>query len=80
MSCFRIPGILCYELENMMAKFWWGQRKDENKIRWVSREKLCEAKAMGGMGFMDMQTFNLALLAKQGWRVFQEEASLLNKM
>ncbi|XP_042974700.1 uncharacterized protein LOC122306335 [Carya illinoinensis] len=34
MSCFKLPSTLCYELENLMAKFWWDQKKDENKMQW----------------------------------------------
>ena len=50
----------------MIRNFWWGQRKDEKKIVWLSWEKMCEPKANGGMGFKKVQQFNLALLAKQG--------------
>lgn len=25
MSCFQLPGDLCIELENLMARFWWRQ-------------------------------------------------------
>ena len=51
MSCFKIPNSLCEELTSMIRNFWWGQMKDEKKIAWLSREKMCEPKSCGGMGF-----------------------------
>ena len=35
MSYFKLPISLCTELESLIARFWWGQKKEENKIRWV---------------------------------------------
>ena len=64
----------------MIRNFWWGQRQDESKIAWVSWEKMCKAKSKGGMGFRNLQAFNLAMLAKQGWRLLSNPDSLCAKV
>ena len=40
------------ELESMRRKFFWGMKKDENKISWVSWKKVMASKEVGGMGFL----------------------------
>lgn len=35
-SYFKFSTSLCAEIESLMVKFWWGQRKNENKIHWIS--------------------------------------------
>ena len=34
MSVFQLPMKLCDELDNLCAKFWWGQVGNERKIHW----------------------------------------------
>ena len=80
MSCFKLPESLCRELNAMMSNFWWGQKDKERKMAWVAREKLCNLKEEGGIGFRDLRAFNLALLAKQGWRLQQNANSLVHQV
>lgn len=79
MQCFAIPVSILNELESMLRKFIWGQRKDERKLAWVAWEKLYESKAKGGLGMRNLTAFNKALLAKQAWRIIKFPESLMAK-
>jgi ribonuclease HI len=80
MNCFKLPVTLCKEIEGLIRRFWWGQKGDERKIHWLRWEKLCQPKSMGGLGFRELQKFNIALLAKQFWRLMQCKDSLIFKV
>lgn len=58
MNLFKFPTTLCNELDAMISKFWWGQKGDENRIHWVSKDKLCRSKAEGSLGFRSFEKFN----------------------
>ena len=49
-------------------------------MAWISWEKLCAPKACGGMSFKQLKQFNLAMRAKQGWRLQTETDSLLYRV
>ena len=80
MSCFKLPAGLCADISAMATRFWWGQRGSERKIHWLSRHRLNQPKKKGGIGFRDLQLFNKALLARQGWRIMQCPASLVSRV
>ena len=48
-------------------------------MAWVSWKK-CKSKLYGGMGFRNLQAFNLALLAKQGWQILTHPNSLVARV
>ena len=80
MSYFKLPNGLCKEMTGMARQFWWGQVKNENKVAWMSWQRMCLPKDRVGMGFRDLKSFNLALLAKQGWRLQTNSSSLFTRV
>ena len=80
MRCFKIPLGLCYDIEAMVKKNFWGQRGDKRKIHWIKWSELTKSKLDGGMGFRDLALFNDSLLAKQAWRLIHNKDSFLQNI
>lgn len=80
MSIFKIPKQICEDINSVLARCWWGQLRNEGRVHWISWNRLCKSKKMGGMGFRDLHAFNLALLAKQAWKLVQQTDSLFYRI
>jgi hypothetical protein len=80
MSVFQLPKKLCADINSMMSKFWWGHKGNNAKVAWMSWAKLGRTKDKGGLGYRDLECFNMALLAKQGWRLIQNPQSLVARI
>ena len=64
MSVFCLPKGVCKDIMDVIAQYWWGDDEENKKMHWFSWWKLCIPKCDGGLGFRDLHSFNLALLAK----------------
>jgi hypothetical protein len=75
MACFRLPRGLCQHIDGLLRSFWWGSKEGKRRTCWVAWE-MTKPKYLGGLGFRDIELFNLALLTRQAWRLLQEPTSL----
>ncbi|CAN6580631.1 unnamed protein product [Malus baccata var. baccata] len=77
MSCFKLPIGVCRDVERAIRNYWWRGNDQKKGVHWISWDRLVRHKKLGGLGFKDIQCFNLAFLAKIGWRIIQNPSSLL---
>ncbi|XP_019189997.1 PREDICTED: uncharacterized protein LOC109184451 [Ipomoea nil] len=81
MSVFLLPLRVCDSIEKCFNRYWWGSRDTGNRgIHWLSWARLCEPKMRGGIGFKKLHEFNVALLAKHGWRLLSHPESLVCRL
>jgi hypothetical protein len=64
MSCFKLPRGLCKHINGLIRNFWWGSKEGKRKTCWVAWEAMTKPKGLGGLGFRDIELFNVALLAR----------------
>lgn len=80
MSCFLLPYRLVDRVTQTMRRFWWSSDPTKNKMAWVAWDKITNSKNDGGLGIRNLMDFNIALLAKQGWRLLKYPNSLVAKV
>lgn len=80
MGCFKLPNVVCNQIESLTRRLiHWGDTQ-EKKIYWLGWEKLSTSKKRGGLGFRITEAFNRAFLAKQYQRLANCNNSLMTQV
>ncbi|XP_039136364.1 uncharacterized protein LOC120273726 [Dioscorea cayenensis subsp. rotundata] len=73
MSLFRLPKWVIKAIDRIRRDFLWsGPDIDHPGCRLVAWNNICRAKEQGGWGILALSSFNLALLGKWRWKVFND--------
>lgn len=80
MSLFLIPKEIVVGIERKMNAFWWGNNGENGGIKWLAWDRLCDVKEVGGLGFKNLTDFNVAMLAKQAWRLVNNTNPLVSQL
>lgn len=64
----------------LQRNFLWGGGHEQNKIAQIKWESVCMRKEDGGLGVKDINSFNLSLLWKWKWNLFQHQGELWAKV
>lgn len=79
MSCFQLPRTTIPELEKIIRQYRWSVGEGRS-MPWLAWLNLCLPKSGGDIGFQDIVSFNLALLAKQAWCIKTQPHLLLSRV
>lgn len=80
MNLFKLTKEICEEINGILARFWWSKGNEEKGMHWFAWKRLSLPKREGGLGFKDLENFNLALLGKQTRRILQHPKCLMARM
>ncbi|XP_026396877.1 uncharacterized protein LOC113291570 [Papaver somniferum] len=79
MRAFLIPKHLCKQMDSHLCKFLWGETLDpkDRKLHLLGWDILCSPKAECGLGFRKAELNNLAMLARNAWRILENQNCLV---
>jgi len=65
MSMFKLPRGFCADIHSLINRYSWGGGRREvssRKVHWIGKQKLCKSKSKVGLGYWDLEDFDVALL------------------
>lgn len=81
MSLYYLPFTYFEKFERIFNKYWREAKPSAGSgMHWMSWDRLCVPKKIGGLGFKKLHQFNIALLAKQGWRLMSNTNSIVVRL
>lgn len=77
MICFQLPKWVIARLDKARRDFLWGSSKGRGKsIHLCNWNQLCLPKEWGGMAIADLHIWNIALLLRWLWKMYNEPNSM----
>ncbi|CAL1397044.1 unnamed protein product [Linum trigynum] len=71
-----LPSSVCKSIDKLSRDFIWGDDENKAKMHLVSWDVMTRPKPLGGVGIRPTRQANLALLAKNGWRLLKDKECL----
>ncbi|GMI90228.1 hypothetical protein like AT4G29090 [Hibiscus trionum] len=63
-----MPVSIQKKISGLISRFLWEGSEDKSKIHWLSWSKVCSAKDNGGLGIINLEEMNRALIGKWIWK------------
>jgi hypothetical protein len=80
LSLYGLPALVRKQIDRIRCKFFWqGSSNHRKKYALVAWKKLCLPKEMGGLGILDLNTMNMAVLLKWLWELKQPQYHIIWK-
>lgn len=73
LSFYGLPKGIKKKYDRPRASFLWSGEKEKLKYHLVAWNVVCRPKELGGLGILDLEIMNIALLAKRLWKLFNVE-------
>ncbi|CAL1393624.1 unnamed protein product [Linum trigynum] len=67
-------------MDALLRRFFWSGSLNKKSIHWIKGQFLCDAKEEDDLSLRSFREFNLALLAKQSWRLLTNPNSLWGRL
>ena len=72
LSFYGLPKGIKKKYDRSRSCFLWNGEKEKRRYHLVACPFVCLPKDLGGLGILDLELVNVALLAKYLWKLFNE--------